>query len=242
MTKTRRIQIIMGFLLIVLGAWLYFHFFAKSFEYAGTVEATRIDLPSRVPTVIKEIFVEEGQLVKKDQILATLSCEDLSLANSLAQESYDRAVKLKQTGSISKEVFDLTRNKKEEAEVRLSWCEIKAPTDGTVLDRYLEPGEWANPGSKVVAIANLLDLYSYFYVPQQLMSSLKVGDKITAHVPELKQEYDGVIMKINDEAEFTPKNVQTQAERTRLVFGIKVGFKNSDRQLKPGMTLQSMLK
>jgi len=234
MKKPVVIRILAVLSVLGLGSFIYLQFFATTFEYAGTVEATRVDLPSRVATVIKEVLVEEGQLVKKDQ--------DLTLANALAKENYVRAVNLKKTGSISKEAFDLAENKKDDAQTRVDWCEIKAPTDATVLDRYLEPGEWANPGTKIVAVANLNDLYAYFYVPQDLMSSLKVGDTVTARVPEIKREYQGHVIKINDEAEFTPKNVQTQAERTRLVFGIKIGFKNQDGQLKPGMTLQSVLK
>ena len=60
-------------------------------------------------------------------------------------------------------------------------------------------------------------------------------------LPELNhREFTGKIVKINDEAEFTPKNVQTRAERTRLVYGVKVSFLgvNEEEILKPGMTIE----
>jgi HlyD family secretion protein len=68
--------------------------------------------------------------------------------------------------------------------------------------------------------------------------------KLRGHLPELDdREFEGVILKINDEAEFTPKNVQTRAERERLVFGVKLGFRdvNAGEILKPGMTVEVAL-
>ncbi len=61
-------------------------------------------------------------------------------------------------------------------------------------------------------------------------------------LPEAQnKKFPGRIIKISEEAEFTPKNVQTRAERTRLVYGIKVRFDNPDLILKSGMTIESTL-
>jgi HlyD family secretion protein len=68
--------------------------------------------------------------------------------------------------------------------------------------------------------------------------------KLTGYLPELdNREFEGTIVKINDEAEFTPKNVQTRTERERLVFGVKVNFRDANAQeiLKPGMTIEVAL-
>jgi HlyD family secretion protein len=236
-------NIIIVVVVVLVGVGIYFGkaYFTPAFEYAGTVEATRIDLPSRISTVVKTIEVNEGQQVKKDQVLARLSCEEVELAHGLANDNYERALNLKKTGSISKEAFDLSLNKKQDADTRFSWCEIKSPVDGTILSKFLEPSEWVNPGTKILTVANLNDLWTYFYVSQELMSKLKVGIRVTGLVPEIGKTFDGTVVKINDEAEFTPKNVQTQSERTRLVFGVKVSFKNESGLLKPGMTIQSQL-
>ncbi len=228
-------------ILVSLGFWIQTTYFGNGFNYAGTVEATRIDLPARVPTVVADMAVQEGMSVKKGQLLAKLSCEDIRLQQKLVQDNYDRAVNLKRSGSISKEFFDLAQNKKQEADTRLSWCEIKSPVDGTVLTKFLEPAEWVNPGTKILTVANLDELWAYFYVPQEVMSKIKLGDKVEGIVPELSRKFDGQVIKVNNEAEFTPKNVQTQLERARLIYGIKVLFKNSDHQLKPGMTIESTL-
>jgi HlyD family secretion protein len=239
--KTKPILISLAVVAIALGIYFFKVYFKPAFEFAGTIEATRIDLPSRIATVVRSIEVSEGQVVKKDQLLARLACEDVELAHSLANENYQRALNLKQTGSISKEAIDLSFNKKQEADTRFSWCEIKSPVDGTVLSKYLEPTEWVNPGTKILTVANLDALWTYFYVSQELMSKLSIGARVTGHVPEISKSFSGTIVKINEEAEFTPKNVQTQSERTRLVFGIKVAFNNDGGFLKPGMTIQSQI-
>ena len=101
-----------------------------------------------------------------------------------------------------------------------------------------------NPGTKILTLANIREIWAYIYVPQPLIARLSPGMKVKGYLPELNnREFDGVIMKINDEAEFTPKNVQTQAERERLVFGVKVSFRDSNAEevLKPGMTIEVVL-
>ncbi|MGZ3770424.1 MAG: efflux RND transporter periplasmic adaptor subunit [Bdellovibrio sp.] len=214
-------------------------FFKNTFSYAGTVEVTKVDIPARISSVISEIPVEEGQTVAKNQPLVRLSCEDIKIAYSLAKSNYERSKKLYHGGSISQENFDLVKNKKEEAELKNQWCDIFSPLKGTILTRYYEPGEMVAPGSKLLTIANLEDLYAYFYLPHDEISKLKIKEKVRAVIPELdNKEFDGYISYINPEAEFTPKNVQTRDERTRLVYAVKVAFSNPDGILKPGMTLE----
>lgn len=225
--------------LVVISLLVWREIRYASLPYAGTLEATRIDLPARVSTVVQSIEVSEGQHVEKGQKLLSLACDEVRLAARLAQDNYDRGVKLRKAGGVSEEAYAQIQNRQEDAAARLSWCDLVSPISGTVLTRYLEPAEWVNPGTKLLTIADLQDIWAYVYVPQSVMSQLKVGQEVRGIVPELhRREFKGVIRKINDEAEFTPKNVQTRAERTRLVFGVKVAFTNTDGTLKPGMTLE----
>lgn len=219
-------------------------FFRGEFLYAGTLEATKVDLSARVSSVIGAVKVQEGDHVAENQELAALSCEDVKVASNLANDNFRRTVGLYRAGTASQETMDQVKNRKEDADVRLGWCSIRSPISGTVLSRYHEPGEWVNPGTKLLTLANIRDIWAYIYVPQPDVSRLKVGMKLRGYLPELdNREFDGTIIKINDEAEFTPKNVQTRAERERLVFGAKVSFLGSNEQeiLKPGMTIEVKL-
>jgi HlyD family secretion protein len=242
MKKPPKKAIIPAIAAIVIGvAATTFFILEKPFRYAGTLEATKVDLSARVAAAIEQVRVHEGDRVKEGETLVTLACEDYKIAARLAHENYDRSRKLSKIGSVSDETMDQVRRQKDDADVRLAWCSIASPIEGKVLSRYHEPGEWVGPGTKIVTLANIRDIWAYIYVPQPKVAQLSPGMKLKGYLPELNnREFDGTILKINDEAEFTPKNVQTQAERERLVFGVKVSFRdaNSEEILKPGMTIE----
>jgi len=219
-------------------------FFRGDFLYAGTLEATKVDLSARIASAISAVKVQEGDHVLNDQELVVLACEDVKVASVLANENYHRTVALYHAQTASQDTMDQVKNRKDDADVRLSWCSIHSPISGTVLNRYHEPGEWVDPGTKLLTLANIRDIWAYIYVPQPDVSRLKPGMILKGYLPELNnREFDGKILKINDEAEFTPKNVQTRAERERLVFGVKVSFLGANEQeiLKPGMTIEVKL-
>jgi HlyD family secretion protein len=227
--------------LVAIGLVLKQTVFATPFRYAGTLEATKVDLSSEVPSKIAAVKVQEGDHVKSDQELIALACEDIKVAADLANQNYSRNLRLFKGGSASQETLDLMKNRKDDAAVRVAWCAIKAPLQGTILSRYHEPGEWVMPGTKLMTLADIRNVWAYIYVPQPEVSQLKPGMKLKGHLPEMADKvFEGTIVKINDEAEFTPKNVQTRSERQRLVFGVKVSFQgaNDDEILKPGMTIE----
>jgi HlyD family secretion protein len=231
-------------IIIILGFIIYEIFLKEPFLYSGTLEATKVDLSARLPAAIAEVRVNEGDRIKSGEVLITLSCEDFKIAAHLARNNYERNLKLLKSGFTSPETIDTLKTQMEDAETRVNWCTIVSPIYGKVLDRYHEPGEWMNPGTKILTVANIQDIWAYIYVPEPRVASLALGMKLKAKVSALNdREFEGTIIKINDEAEFTPKNVQTQYERERLIYGVKVSFNdtNADEILKPGMTIDIML-
>lgn len=239
--KKRLLPILLVLVILGIAFVAKQRFFKNDFRYAGTLEATKVDLSARLSAVIHEIDVREGDRVKAKQTLVTLSCEDFKIAHKLATDNYERTSKLYKGGSVSKEAMDQITYKKLDADLRMDWCSIKSPIEGQVLSRYHEPGEWVSPGTKILTVANIRNIWAYIYVPQALVAQLSPGLELTGHLPELGDKaFRGKILKINPEAEFTPKNVQTRSERERLVFGVKVSFSesNENEQLKPGMTVE----
>lgn len=230
--------------LVAAGIAVKLVFFRGEFLYAGTLEGTKVDVSARLSSDINAVPFDEGDHVKAGDVLDKLSCEDFVTAQELANINYNRNLKLNKAGTVTKEVLDQLLNKKKEADIKVDWCTIKSPVTGTILSRYHEPGEWVDPGTKLMTLTDVKDIWAYIYVPQPTVASLKPGEKLTGILPEMNdREFTGTILKINDEAEFTPKNVQTRAERTRLVFGVKVSFKgaNEEEILKPGMTIEIKL-
>ncbi len=242
MKINRKIILPLLALLVAGGLVAKFVVFREPFRYAGTVEATKVDVPVRVSSVIEEILVREGDIVRADQLLLVLSCEDIKITAAQARRDLERAARLVKQGFMPPQTYEQTKTRYADARLRLNWCRVQAPTPGTVLTRYREPGESVAPGAKLFTLADLREVYAYIYVAQPELVHLRVGMQLEAVIPELDMRgVAGTIIKINEEAEFTPKNVQTREERTRLVYGVKINFANPDGLLKPGMTIEVAL-
>ena len=214
----------------------------KNFYYAGTVEATEVDIPARVSSVISSFPAKEGASVKKAETLAVLACEDIKIDAGNAESEYQRSLTLKFNGSIGVESFEKAKYRRDNAALKASWCNIASPINGTVLDTYYEPGEMVSPGARLLTVADLGEVWAYIYLPQPMIAKIALNMPVKAVIPEIPgKTIEGKITHINDEAEFTPKNVQTRRERTRLVYGVKLTFENTGNILKPGMTIEAGL-
>ena len=213
--------------------------FSSKFYYVGTIEATKVDISARVGSIINTIDALEGGAVKKGQVLMTLGCEDIKISANQILRDYERAQKLFNQGSIPLENYEHAKNKADDVKLRIEWCSIVSPINGTVLTQYREAGELVQPGTKLFTVADLDHLWTYVYVAEPMLSKIKLNDNVKGYLSELGMKaFKGTITKISDEAEFTPKNVQTKNERTRLVFGVKVSFDREGEILKPGMSIE----
>ena len=116
-------------------------------------------------------------------------------------------------------------------------CLIKNPINGTVLDKYVEPFEMSVAGKSLYKIADIKKMYLRVYVSGSQLSEIKLGQKVKAFIDNGKEDLkkiDGVITWISDEAEFTPKIIQTKEERVDLVYAVKV-LVNNNGEIKIGM-------
>lgn len=210
------------------------------FRYSGTVETTKVTLSAKVASDILKLPLEEGDEVKAGDVVVQLNDDKFRIAAKQLDNSYGRSCKLKRDGYIPDEQHDVTVMHKDTNDLYIKWCKITAPISGVVVTKFKEEGEYVSPGANIISIANLKNVWAYFYVEHGMVHKFKVGDRIKCYLPELPGKVIvGNIIKINEEAEFTPKNVQTREERTRLVYGIKVHFDNEDMLLKSGMVLET---
>ncbi len=113
---------------------------------------------------------------------------------------------------------------------------LTTPSEGVVVNRPAQVGEVALPGVTVLTIADLNTVTLTVYVPESQYGTLTLGQSVSVSVDTFPNEtFAGTVDFISDQAEFTPKNVQTQEERVNLVYAIKITLPNPDRKLKPGM-------
>ncbi len=226
-------------ILLALVAVSLLFFKHTPFNYSGVMEAVEIDLPARINDTLSVINVEEGAAVQKGQILAEFECKEAALKADIAYKEFKRAEELLKTTAGSKENYDFKKNNYDTAALYQSWCKIISPIDGKTLYKYYEPGEFASAGRKVLTVADLSKIDAWVYVEHDKLASISTGMKVKGYLPEADKTFEGIVLTVNDEAEFTPKNVQTRSERQRLVYGVKTRFANDAAlTLKPGMTLE----
>ena len=122
------------------------------------------------------------------------------------------------------------------AEEQLKNARIAAPMAGVILKKNAERGEIIAQGTPVYTIGDLENPWIKVYVKEDKLGQVKLGQPAQVTIDSFPGKiYAGTVTYISAEAEFTPKTVQTQEERVKLVFGVKVRVKNPDGELKPGM-------
>ncbi len=117
---------------------------------------------------------------------------------------------------------------------------VKAPAGGVVTSKILHTGEMAAPHAPIVVVTDLDHAWANVYVDERLVPQLRIG-QVAALVTDAGQHLNGTITFISPKAEFTPRNVQTAEERSKLVYRIKVTVDNREGVLKPGMPVEADL-
>jgi HlyD family secretion protein len=129
------------------------------------------------------------------------------------------------------------------AEKRLADALVRAPMDGIVVLKIREPGEAVAPGQPVARLADLDHMWLEVFVPETELDRVKLGQEAEVRIDaDPSKVYAGRVTEIAQEAEFTPKNVQTKEQRTKLVFGVKVEVDNPEHELKPGMPADARIR
>jgi len=121
-------------------------------------------------------------------------------------------------------------------ETQLGYTVLHSPLSGVVLVKSAEIGEVVNPGTSILTLADIENIWLKAYIPETDLSKVKWGQEVVVTTDlRPKKEYKGKISFISSQAEFTPKQIQTEKERVTLVYRVKVDIPNPDRELKPGM-------
>jgi HlyD family secretion protein len=186
---------------------------------------------------MKPLF-EKG-VIPKDTL------DNAEAAFKIAKAAFERATEnyLLVKEGPRKEDIDDARAQVEQAraslkltETQLSYTTLYSPLSGVVLVKSGEIGEVVNPGTPIVTLADIENVWLKAYIPETDLSKVKWGQEamVTTDLRP-KKEYGGRISFISSQAEFTPKQIQTEKERVTLVYRIKIDIVNKDRELKPGM-------
>lgn len=195
--------------------------------------------------IIAKTNYERFQKLKSAHTISEKQFEDAELNFKLSQSRYQQAKenlnkieRLFRKEEIDQAIANLQRATANVNLFRkyLSDCTIIAPVDGTILQRFVEAGEVVSQGVPLFKIAKLDTMEMIVYVPESDIGRLKLGQSVEVRCDSYPDRvFNGRVVFISSEAEFTPKNIQTKDERVTMVFGVKIKIPNPSYQLKSGM-------
>lgn len=122
------------------------------------------------------------------------------------------------------------------AEAMVAECVLIAPRAGYVEDIFYDVGEIVPPGMPALRLIDLTDVWVTFYLDNASLGQITVGERAEVIADAWPGEpFVGTISTVGLEAEFTPRNIQTKDDRTRLVYPVQVRLENREGRLRPGM-------
>lgn len=119
---------------------------------------------------------------------------------------------------------------------QLEKTEIRAPIDATILAKGVESGEFVTPGKTIAALVDLSRLELKVFIPERDVGKVKLGLPARVRIDAFADRYfDASVERIDQQAQFTPREIHMPEERVRMVFGVTLALANSGGLLKPGM-------
>lgn len=191
-----------------------------------------------------ENLYESGSITKK-QLEDAIAKYEVSLAQlNSAKENYKKVTNLARPEEITQAEANL---KKQKASLQILKKNIRdsyvtSPKDGYIVKEYIEEGETVSTFASLFKVSDLSIAELVIYIPEGDLGKVKLGQKAQIYIDTyINKSYDGYVSYISPEAEFTPKNIQTKEERTKLVFAVKIKIPNPNLELKAGLPADAVI-
>lgn len=260
-TKSHRrppIPVIVLLVLALIGGGLWWWWSSTQTETAaaatlsGNVEADQYQITPALAGRVTAIKVAEGDQVKQGDTLVQLDTKALKLQLSQAKEGVTAAkaaVKnAKNDSDATKADVKAARARQKQAEaavklvrVQLGYATITAPVDGTVVSVIGNVGQNAAPGKTVLTLTAPSSLFVRVFVPETEVGQVKIGQAASVTTDSSTETFPGSVSFIASESEFTPNNIQTEDQRTKLVYEVRVKLDDTTGTLKAGMPVDVTL-
>ena len=207
---------------------------------ASELRARRDLAAAQIDTAVHDADAQEAQLVflrddarRQQELLQrkVVSSTDAERADSAAksQDKNVEAAKMR-VAQAHAQLADI--------DAQLAEMQVVAPADSILEVLSVKPGDILMPpfNQEVATILLTGHLWVRVYVPESWLGLIKLGEHVRVRVDSFPgKDFDGVVEQINRQAEFTPRNVQTVADRIKQVFGVKVRLPSDDDRLRAGM-------
>ena len=205
---------------------------------ASELHARRDLAAAQIDTAIHDADAQEAQLqflrdeARRQQDLLkrrVVSASDAERAESSAktQEKNVAAAKMR-VAQARAQLADI--------DAQLAEMQVTAPADSILEVLSVKVGDVLPPNREAATLLLTGHLWVRVYVPESWLGLIKLGEHVRVRVDSFPgKDFDGVVEQINRQAEFTPRNVQTVADRIKQVFGVKIRLPSDDDRLRAGM-------
>ena len=213
----------------------------------------------------------EVEAIRQEQVLIRQELATWRHHRETAESDTARYRTLRQTGVITPQQLNEAENRLKEAQGRvgslearlaqteahlvasqrqidllrlqLEKTEIRAPIAGTVLAKGIEVGELATPGRLVAVLVDLSRLELKVYIPQRDIGKIRLGDPARVRIDAFPDRYfQATVARVDQRAQFTPRDIHMPEERVRTVFGVTLAVDNPQGYLKPGMPADAWIR
>ncbi|MFT4297200.1 MAG: efflux RND transporter periplasmic adaptor subunit [Micropruina sp.] len=248
--------IVVVLLLAGLGGWWWWSATRPAAEtglaLTGQVESGEVAVAPAMAGRITAVKVAEGDRVTKGQVLVQLDTAALKLQLSQAKQGVTAAKAAVTNARDDKDATkaDLRAAKARQAqaeaavklaEVQLGYATVKAPGAGTVVNVVGNAGANAAPGRTLLTMTDPGDLFVRVFVPETQVGQVSVGGTVKVTTDSSAETFTGTVAFVSDTAEFTPNNIDTAEQRTKLVFAVRVRIEDPSGTLKSGMPVDVRL-
>ena len=205
------------------------------------VDATRRTVVSdEADVALKKLEYDRAQtlLTKGAGTTDARDVAETAYKQSEAAVERDKALEAAADKSVALAIANIesARAALELAKITLGYTTLTAPFDGVILVRQAELGEVVSPGAAIVTLADIDHVWLRAYVNETDVGKIRLGEAATVTTDSYPgKEYPGRISFISEAAEFTPKSVETHAERVTLVYRIRIDIENPSHELVPGL-------
>jgi len=215
-------------------------------QYTLAVRGAREEDITQAEATLKnaEDDLHRMENLNKESSVSAKQLDDARTRFIVAQQIYD---KLKR--GLRPEEIEAARAHRDQANAAVNAIRKKindavviSPSAGVITQKSVEEGEMVLPNGSLFRLSRLEKVHLVIYVTEEELARVKLSQDAKISIDgEPNKTFPGKVIYISSVAEFTPKNVQTKEDRTKLVFGVKIEIPNPDQILKPGMPADALI-
>ena len=211
---------------------------------ASSTSSRQLNLKEQLASLSQQISHEQQEQKRfaelvKDGAVPRKQLDDINNQIQVLQRQYEATRNQIQSNnsSLEKQISAIQAQKqgvmaqKRQLEDKINNAQVLSPLQGTVLEKYVEQGEFVSVGKPLFKVADTKTMFIRAYVTSKQLKNIKLGQKaivMADYGNGQKKQYNGLVTWISSRSEFTPKTILTDDERADLVYAVKIQFQNDD--------------